>query len=66
VACVVIGLITAATGGTRISGPIDLRWDGGRLYYILRHALAEGKGYRLLSEPGNIPSNWHPPFSRRS
>jgi len=61
VACVVIGLITAATWWPRISGPIDLRWDGGA-YYILGTALAEGKGYRLLSEPGNIRSTLHPPF----
>ena len=60
-ACLVIGIITAATWWPRISGPIDLRWDGGA-YYILGTSLVEGKGYRLLSEPGDIRSSLHPPF----
>ena len=37
----------------RLEGPIDLRWDGG-VYYILGTSLAEGKGYKLLNEPGEI------------
>jgi hypothetical protein len=44
-----------------MSGPIDLRWDAGA-YYILGTSLADGKGYRLQSEPGNIPSGMHAPF----
>src|SRR5262245_48093857 len=35
----------------RLRGPLDLRYDAG-VYYILGTSLAEGKGYRLLNEPG--------------
>src|SRR5262249_35903931 len=45
----------------RLTGPIDLRYDGG-VYYILGTALAEGKGYRLLSEPGEIEAIQYPPL----
>src|ERR1700757_562277 len=45
----------------RLSGPIDLRWDSG-VYYILGTSLAEGKGYRLLNEPGDIEANQYPPL----
>jgi 4-amino-4-deoxy-L-arabinose transferase-like glycosyltransferase len=45
----------------RLKGPIDLRFDGGA-YYILGTSLAEGKGYRLLNEPGDINSTLHPPL----
>ncbi len=45
----------------RLRGPIDLRWDGGA-YYLLGTSLAEGKGYRLLNEPGEIQSTLHPPM----
>lgn len=45
----------------RLRGPIDLRWDGGA-YYVLGTSLAEGKGYRLLHEPGEIQSTLHPPM----
>jgi hypothetical protein len=38
-----------------------LRWDGGA-YYILGTSIAEGKGYRLLNEPGEINSTIHPPL----
>ncbi len=61
VACLVIGIITAATWLPRAGGPIDLRWDGGA-YYILGISLAESKGYRLQSEPGSIRTPLHPPF----
>lgn len=44
----------------RLRGPIDLRWDGGA-YYLLGVSLAEGKGYRLLNEPGEVQSTLHPP-----
>src|SRR5262249_16707305 len=42
-------------------GPIDLRWDAG-VYYILGTSLAEGKGYRLLSEPGDPQEVQYPPL----
>jgi hypothetical protein len=45
----------------RIEGPLDLRWDGGT-YYVLGTALAEGKGYRLLNEPGEILGTQYPPL----
>lgn len=45
----------------QLDGPIDLRWDGGA-YYILGTAIAEGKGYKLLSEPGEINSTLHQPL----
>jgi hypothetical protein len=34
-----------------LGGPLDLRFDAG-VYYTLGMSLAEGKGYRILSEPG--------------
>ena len=61
VAWLLIGVVAAATWWPRASGPIDLRWDGGA-YYILGTSLAQGEGYRLLSEPGSTESNLHPPF----
>jgi hypothetical protein len=45
----------------RLGGPIDLRWDASS-YYILGTALAEGKGYRLLNEPGEIEAVQYPPL----
>lgn len=45
----------------RLRGPIDLRWDGA-VYYVLGTSLAEGHGYRLLNEPGNIEANQYPPM----
>lgn len=45
----------------RFNGPLDLRWDGG-VYYILGTSLAQGKGYRLLNEPGEIKANQYPPL----
>jgi hypothetical protein len=45
----------------RLNGPIDLRWDASA-YYILGTALAEGKGYRLLNEPGDIEAVQYPPL----
>ena len=44
----------------RLRGPIDLRWDGA-VYYILGTSIAEGKGYRLLNEPGEIQAIQYPP-----
>ena len=45
----------------RLEGPIDLRYDAG-VYYILGSSLAEGKGYRLLNEPGEIQAIQYPPL----
>jgi hypothetical protein len=45
----------------RLRGPLDLRYDAG-VYYILGTALAEGKGYRLLNEPGAIQAIQYPPL----
>jgi hypothetical protein len=42
-------------------GPIDLRWDAG-VYYILGTSLAEGRGYRLLNEPGEPQAVQYPPL----
>jgi hypothetical protein len=40
---------------------LDLRWDGG-VYYVLGTALAQGRGYRLLNEPGEIVATQYPPL----
>ena len=61
VACLLICIVALASWWPRIGGPIDLRWDGGA-YYIVGTSVAEGRGYRLLSEPGEIPSSVHAPF----
>ena len=45
----------------RLRGPIDLRWDGS-VYYILGTSLADGKGYKLLNEPGDIDATQYPPL----
>jgi hypothetical protein len=45
----------------RLPAPIDLRYDGGA-YYILGSSLAQGSGFRLLNEPGDIKSTLHPPL----
>jgi hypothetical protein len=45
----------------RLEGPIDLRWDAST-YYVLGTSLAEGKGYRLLNEPGEIEAVQYPPL----
>jgi hypothetical protein len=42
-------------------GPIDLRWDAG-VYYILGTSLAQGQGYRILSEPGDPQAVEYPPL----
>lgn len=44
----------------RLRGPLDLRYDAG-VYYILGTSLAEGRGYRLLNEPGAIEAIQYPP-----
>ena len=57
----VLGLLVVALWAPRFQGPIDLRWDGG-VYYVLGTSLAEGKGYRLLNEPGEIRATQYPPL----
>jgi hypothetical protein len=54
-------LLTLLTWIPRWSGPIDLRWDAGT-YFILGTSLAQGKGYRLLNEPGEIRADQYPPL----
>ncbi len=60
---VILTLLTLAalTWLPRLKGPIDLRWDGG-VYYILGTSLAEGKGYKLMNEPGEISAVQYPPL----
>ena len=58
---VLLCVITLLTWIPRMAGPIDLRWDAG-VYYILGTSLAEGKGYRLLNEPGHIQAVQYPPL----
>jgi hypothetical protein len=45
----------------RWNGPIDLRYDAGA-YYVLGTSLAEGRGYRLTNEPGDIQAVQYPPL----
>jgi hypothetical protein len=54
-------VIAVASWLPRFHGPLDLRWDGAT-YYILGTSLAEGKGYRLLNEPGDIEAVQYPPL----
>lgn len=61
---VLLGILTAlmvVSWLPRMHGPLDLRWDGG-VYYVLGTALADGKGYRLLNEPGEIQAVQYPPL----
>src|SRR5262245_15320197 len=58
---ILLVLITCAQWVPRLRGPIDLRYDGG-VYYVLGTALAQGKGYRLLNEPGEIQAIQYPPL----
>lgn len=62
-AAVCAGLVLAALllWLPRLSGPLDLRFDAG-VYYVLGTSLAEGKGYRLLNEPGEIEAVQYPPL----
>lgn len=59
--CAVLLGIWLAVSVPRLQGPIDLRWDAST-YYVLGTALAEGKGYRLLNEPGEIQAVQYPPL----
>ena len=45
----------------RLQGPLDFRWDAS-VYYVLGISLEEGKGYRLLNEPGEIQAIQYPPL----
>lgn len=56
-----LALVGAALWAPRLRGPLDLRYDAG-VYYVLGTALAEGKGYRLLNEPGAIEAVQYPPL----
>lgn len=57
----VLAALAVASWLPRMHGPLDLRWDGAT-YYVLGTALAEGKGYRLLNEPGEIEAVQYPPL----
>lgn len=59
----VLALVAAVllTWLPRLRGPIDLRFDAG-VYYTLGTSLAEGRGYRLLNEPGEIQAVQYPPL----
>jgi len=54
-------LLWIAVWAARLDGPIDLRWDAST-YFVLGTSLAEGKGYRLLNEPGEIQAVQYPPL----
>jgi len=54
-------ILTLLSWIPRWNGPLDTRWDGGT-YFILGTSLAEGKGYRLLNEPGDIKADQYPPL----
>jgi hypothetical protein len=54
-------LVCIAVWIPRLAGPINFRWDAST-YYVLGTALAEGKGYRLLNEPGEIQAVQYPPL----
>ena len=61
VCALVVLVLSVALWVPRLRGPIDLRWDAG-VYYILGTSLYEGKGYRLLNEPGEIQAVQYPPL----
>src|SRR5688572_17645167 len=58
---IILAVLALALWAPRLRGPIDLRYDAG-VYYILGTSLAEGKGYRLLNEPGEISALQYPPL----
>jgi hypothetical protein len=57
----VIVVVSLLLWAPRLSGPIDLRWDGS-VYYMLGTSLATGQGYRILSEPGSPEALQYPPL----
>jgi hypothetical protein len=58
---VVVCLLAIANWTGRLAGPLDLRWDAA-VYYTLGTSIYEGKGYRLLNEPGEIQAIQYPPL----
>ena len=55
----VVVLLAIILWAPRLSGPIDLRWDGG-VYYLLGTSLATGHGYRSrVSQARPKRSNTH-------
>lgn len=54
-------LLSVALWLPRLAGPLDLRYDAG-VYYVLGTSLAEGHGYRLISEPGAPQAIQYPPL----
>lgn len=58
---VLVLLVWLAVWAPRLKGPINFRWDAST-YYLLGTALSEGRGYRLLSEPGEIEAIQYPPL----
>jgi hypothetical protein len=56
----VVCLIAVLTWLPRFDGPIDLRFDSGA-YYELGAGLAQGAGYRMISEPGKPEGVQYPP-----
>jgi hypothetical protein len=61
IATALVLIVAALIWFPRQAGPIDMRWDGG-VYYVLGTSIAEGKGYRLLNEPGEIAADQYPPL----
>lgn len=61
IATVTLAAMIIASWAPRAVGPLDFRWDGS-VYYVLGTALAEGRGYRLLNEPGEIEATQYPPL----
>jgi hypothetical protein len=57
----ILCVIVAVMWAPRWRGPLDMRWDAG-VYYVLGTSIAEGKGYRLLNEPGEIAAVQYPPL----
>jgi hypothetical protein len=58
---IVLIALSAMLWAPRLRGPLDLRFDGA-VYFVLGTSLAEGKGYRLLNEPGEIEAVQYPPL----
>ena len=57
----ILGWLVVALWLPCLQGSIDLSWDGG-VYNVFGTSLAEGKGCRLLNEPGEIQANQYPPL----
>lgn len=61
VAVAALVIVVLAMWLPRLRGPLDLRYDAA-VYYTTGTALAEGKGYRLPSEPGDVRAVQYPPL----